>query len=104
MELINEDLKQVFRNYPLYSQEGKDMDATVIAKYFFPLSNATWIITEAQECLEGDWRLFGYMYIMEWEWGYVMLFELQNYRYKGIFTIERDLHLPKDTTVRECIR
>ena len=30
MELINEDLKQVFRSNPLYSQEGKYMEATVI--------------------------------------------------------------------------
>lgn len=49
MELINEELKKVFKNYPLYSQDGKGQKATVIVKYFFPLSNATWIITEAEE-------------------------------------------------------
>ncbi|MCM1723335.1 DUF2958 domain-containing protein [Bacteroides ovatus] len=84
MELINEDLKQVFRSNPLYSQEGKYMEAAVIVKYFFPLSNATWLITEAEEYPNGDWLLFGYIYITEWEWRYVMLSELQNYSYKGI--------------------
>ena len=54
MELINEDLKQVFKSNPLYSQEGKYMEATVIVKYFFPLSNATWLITEAEEYPNGD--------------------------------------------------
>jgi len=104
MELINEDLKQVFRSNPLYSQEGKYMEATVIVKYFFPLSNATWLITEAEEYPNGDWLLFGYIYITEWEWRYVMLSELQNYSYKGIFKIERDLYIKDNTTVGECIK
>ena len=77
MELINEELKKVFKNYPLYSQDGKGQKAIVIVKYFFPLSDATWIITEAEECPDGDWRLFGYICITDWEWGYVMLSELQ---------------------------
>ena len=67
MELINEELKKVFKNYPLYSQDGKGQKATVIVKYFFPLSDATWIITEAEECPNGDWRLFGYICITDWE-------------------------------------
>ena len=75
MELINEELKKVFKNYPLYSQDGKGQKATVIVKYFFPLSDATWIISE-----------------------------LQNYSYKGVFTIERDLYLEKNATVEECIK
>lgn len=104
MELINEDLKQVFKSNPLYSQESKCMEATVIAKYFFPLSAATWLITEAEETTDGDWILFGYMYISEWEWGYITLSELQNYSYKGIFTIERDLYLKENITVAECIK
>ena len=104
MELINEELKKVFKNYPLYSQDGKGQKATVIVKYFFPLSDATWIITEAEECPNGDWRLFGYICITDWEWGYVTLSELQNYSYKGVFTIERDLYLEKNATVEECIK
>lgn len=104
MELINEDLKQVFKSNPLYSQEGKYMEAAVIVKYFFPLSNATWLITEAEEYPNGDWLLFGYIYITEWKWGYVMLSELQNYSYKGIFKIERDLYIEDNTTVGECIK
>ena len=70
MELINEELKKVFKNYPLYSQDGKGQKATVIVKYFFPLSDATWIITEAEECPNGDWRLFGYICITDWECGF----------------------------------
>lgn len=79
------------------------MEATVIVKYFFPLSNATRLITEAEEYPNGDWLLFGYIYITEWELRYVMLSELQNYSYKGIFKIERDLYIEDNTTVGECI-
>lgn len=104
MELINEELKKVFKNYPIYSQDGKGKQATVIVKYFFPLSNATWLITEAEETPTGDWKLFGYMYISEWEWGYVMLSDLQSYCYKRYFKIERDLYLKENITVAECIK
>ena len=33
-----------------------------------------------------------------------MLSELQNYSYKGIFKIERDLYIKDNTTVGECIK
>lgn len=35
--------------YPLYSQDGKGMEAAVIAKFFNPYGAGTWIITEASK-------------------------------------------------------
>ena len=52
---------------------------------------------------DGDWRLFGYMHIYEWEWGYVLLSELQNIELPYGLGIERDLYLADDATVRYCI-
>lgn len=49
--------------------------------------------------------LFGYCHILEWEWGYVMLSEIENLRVNVFgqkMPIERDLYF--DGTVREAIR
>ena len=70
----------------LYSQDGKGMDAEVIVKYFNPRGAGTWLITEGEKQDDGDWLLFGYCHIFEWEWGYVLLSELESVGY-----IERDL-------------
>ena len=46
MELINDELRKKFEQYPLGSQDGKGFDAVCIAKYF--VGNCTWIATEAE--------------------------------------------------------
>lgn len=48
-------------------------------------------------------EVFGYMHIFEWEWGYVLLSELQEVKLPFGLGIERDLHLADDVTVRNCI-
>ena len=68
-------------------------DAEVIVKYFNPYGAGTWLITEAEKQENGDWMLFGYCHIYEWEWGYVMLSELQNLKISPFgLCIERDLY------------
>ena len=44
---------------------------------------------------DDDWLLFGYMHIFEWEWGYVLLSELQSIRLPYGLTIcmEANLHM-----------
>ena len=70
---------------------GKGLEAEVLVKYFNPCGAGTWLITEAER--EGDdWRLFGYCYIYEWEWSYLMLSDLQNLRLPFGLTIERDIY------------
>ena len=68
MKLITKELERTFSKYPIYSQEGMMLDAKVIVKYFNPAGAGTWLITEAERLSNGDWRLFGYMHIYEWEW------------------------------------
>ena len=67
------------------------MDAEVLVKYFNPYSSGTWLITEAER--DGnDWRLFSFCHIYEWEWGYLMLSELESLRLPFGFTVERDIY------------
>ncbi len=76
MELLTDEIKQRFEEYPLYSQENKGINSTVIVKYFNPVGSGTWLITEAEKQEDGDWLLFGYCHLFEWEWGYVLLSEI----------------------------
>ena len=92
MELLTKELEKKFEEHPLYSSEGKGMDAEVLVKYFNPCGRGTWLITEAEKQENGDYLMFGYCHIFEWEWGYVMLSELQNLELPWGLTIERDLH------------
>ena len=103
MELLTKEIIERFKKYPLYSQDGKGEDSVVLVKYFNPCGAGTWIITEAEQQEDGDWLLFGYCHIFEWEWGYVLLSELQNLKLPFGLTIERDLYIPKDAKVKDLI-
>ena len=61
MKLITKELERTFSRYPIYSQESMILDAKVIVKYFNPIGAGTWLITEAEQLSNGDWRLFGYL-------------------------------------------
>lgn len=103
MNLLTNEIKELFKQYPLYSQDGKGMDSIVLVKYFSPITSGTWLITEAEEQEDGDYLLFGYCHISCWEWGYVLLSELQNLKLPFGLTIERDLYIPKDAKVKDLI-
>ena len=95
MRLLTKEIERKFEKNPLYSQEGKGLDSKVLVKYFNPYGAGTWLITEAEKQGDGDWLLFGCSRIQEWEWGYVLLSELQNlsinvYGYK--MYLERELY------------
>ena len=104
MKLLTEEIKKLFKQYPLYSQDGKGMDSVVLVKYFNPVGSGTWIITEAELQDAGNWLLFGYCHIFEWEWGYVMLSDLENLKLPFNLTIERDLYIPKNAKVKDLIK
>lgn len=98
MKLMTEELEERFEQYPFGSQDGRGMDALVVVKYFNPMGGGTWLITEGEKQEDGDWLLFGYCHIFEWEWGYVSLHELESIGY-----LERDLYIPEDATVFELL-
>lgn len=103
MNLLTNEIKESFRKYPLYSQDGKGLDSVVLVKYFNPCGLGTWLITEAEEQEDGEWLLFGYCHIYCWEWGYISLKELQDLKLPFGLTIERDLYIPKSATVKEVM-
>ena len=103
MELLTNEIINKFKKYPLYSQDGKGENSVVLVKYFNPCGAGTWLITEAEEQPDGDWLLFGYCHIHCFEWGYVMLSELENLKLPFGLTIERDLYIPKDAKVKDLI-
>lgn len=102
MMLITKELETTLSKYPIGSQDGKGMDAKVIVKYFNPCGAGTWLITEGEKQENGDWLLFGYCHIFEWEWGYVLLSELENVRLPFGLTIERELYIT-DKQVKDYI-
>ena len=95
MRLITKEIEKRFEQFPLYSQEGKGFEAVIAVKYFNPFGSGTWLITEGEKQEDGDWLLFGYCHIFEWEWGYVMLSELESVGF-----IERDLYIKNNATVK----
>lgn len=92
MKLITSDIVKKIKKYPLYSQDGKGKDAEVIAKFFTPDAQATWLITEADPTANGDYEMFGYITLngYDWEWGYVFLSEIQKVRGRFGLPVERD--------------
>ena len=93
MMLMTKELEKVFEKYPLQSQAGKFDDADVVVKYFNPCGAGTWLITEGEKQEDGDWLFFGYCHIVEWEWGYVMLSDLENVKLPFGLKIEREMYV-----------
>ena len=93
MKLMTKELEKAFEKYPLYSQDGKGVEAEVVVKYFNPCGRGTWLITEGEKQDDGNWMFFGYCHITDWEWGYVMLSELEAVRLPFGLTIEREMYV-----------
>lgn len=55
MITVTEQLKNVFEANPLYSKEGQELNAEVIARFFLPFSSVVWLVTEAEQQEDGDW-------------------------------------------------
>ena len=91
--LMPPSVREKLKKSPLYSKDGQRDKAEVVVKYWGPSGAGTWLITEGEEQENGDWRLFGMMHIFEWEWGYIMLSELENVKTPPFgLCIERDLY------------
>ena len=89
MKLITPEIEELFKDYPLYSQE-KVKDPLVIAKFFDPCGSATWYILE----YDPEQKLaFSYVTgLTHDELGYTSLEELESIKRPFGLTIERDLY------------
>ena len=101
MKLLTKEIEKELEKYPIGSQDDLGEDAKVIVKYFNPCGAGTWLVTEAEKQADGDWLLFGYACITDWEWGYTLLSELENIALPYGMKIERDLY--SSGTVKELV-
>ena len=99
MKLLTKEIEDKLLAHPYGSQDGLGGNAEVIVKFFNPTGAGTWLITEGEKQENGDWLLFGYCHIFEWEWGYVALSDLQT-----VGIIERDLYISKDAKVKDAVK
>lgn len=92
MKLMTKAIEKKFEKFPMLSQDGKGQEAEVVVKFFNPCGRGTWLITEGEKLENGDWLFFGYCHIYCWEWGEVLLSQLQEVKLPFGLSIERDLH------------
>lgn len=105
MELLPDKLKEKFKAYPLYSQDGKKEKAKVVCKFFNPFGSGSWYCLEGEPLGEDDFEFFGYISLLEREYGYFTLKELEGIQKSNSgATIERDLFLNEDITLEEVLK
>ena len=104
MKLITKEIEKKFEKTP-FGKNSNGIDSEVIVKFSNPYGAGTWLITEAEKQENGDWLMFGYCHIFEWEWGYVSLRELEQTKVNvwGMkMPLERDMYA--HGTVKELAR
>ena len=107
MKLWTKEIERKAEQFPIGSQDGKGLDATVFVKFFNPYGTGSWLITESEKQEDGDYLLFGYCHLFEWEWGYVLLSEILNTKVNVFgcqMPLERDLYIGDNATVRELAK
>ncbi len=87
MELLTKQVKQELKKYPLYSQDGKKMDAICPVKFFHCGTGWTWYVLEA-DLSSGEF--FGIVCGIEVEYGYFTLQELESIVAMRYLRTERD--------------
>lgn len=110
MKLLTKEIEDKFKEYPLGSQDGLGGAAKVIAKFFNPIGQGTWLITEGDIIRDEkgnieDVEMFGFANLGEIEYaelGYISLSELQSVNLPFGLTIERDLYFPSDITLSDA--
>lgn len=92
MKLMTKEIEKKLLSRPYGKYDGLGLNAPLTVKYFNPCGAGTWLITEGEKLENGDWLLYGYCHICEWEWGNVLLSELENYKGPWGLGVERDYY------------
>lgn len=99
MKLWTKEIEEAAKKVPLYCSDGKPMATRkVLVKYFYPYGAATWYITECDihpvVMMDGTETkcLYGYVTVdgQNYEWGIVLLAELEEFKGQYGLGIERD--------------
>jgi hypothetical protein len=107
MNLLTPKLLKMFEGHELYSQDGKGMNALVVAKFFLTGSSYTFFATEG-EMRDDDFIMFGFVisplgYDCD-ELGYSSLKEMSSVRNRLGLGVERDLSFPVfEVTLKDAI-
>lgn len=103
MKLFTKEIENALKKYGYCSQDGKGLEAKVIAR-FFGGSSCTWYILEGTE--EHD-ILYGLASIgYGFEYGYISRNELENLKFPPLnLPVERDKSIkPLKYTLGECMK
>lgn len=92
MKLMTKEIEKKLERYPLYSQDGKGVNAEIVCKFFNPCGRGTWYVLEGQKQENGDWMFYGIVDLCEREYGYFMLSDLAGFRGRFGLGIERDMY------------
>ena len=92
MKLMTKEIEKKLTKYPLYSQDGKGKNAEIVCKFFNPYGRGTWYVLEGEKQENGDWMFFGIVDLLDREYGYFTLSQLQSVRLPFGLGIERDMY------------
>lgn len=104
MKLINSEIELKLSQKSLLAADEEGSNAKVIAKFFNPLGKERWFVTGGDKLPNGDWMLYGVVYLLEWEIGTFLLSELENITLNYNLKIERDIQYTGDETLEEAYR
>jgi hypothetical protein len=108
MQLLTKEIINTAKKNPKFhlgGQDGKGLDSQLLVKFFNPCGAGTWLITEMEEQDDGDFLMYGYCHIFEWEWGYVSLNELVNLRCPPFgLGIEREMYTKIGTKIKDLVK
>lgn len=99
MLLVTQGIRKALRKMPYGSQDGKGLNAKVIARYF--RGNMTAYVLES----EGDTKVFGLVDLGGgFEYGSFDLADYESINKRYVFPVERDLSVkPLKMTLGECM-
>ena len=107
MKLITKEIERKFEEFPLYSQDGKGLNAEVLVKFFNPTGVGSWYITEANKLEDGDYEMFGYCHLGDdenAEFGNVLLSDLEDIKLPYGLKIERDMYLKNGINLENALK
>ena len=107
MKLITKEIEKKFEKFPLYSQDGKGLNAEILVKFFNPTGVGTWYITEANKLEDGDYEMFGYCHLGDdenAEFGNVLLSDLEDIKLPYGLKIERDMYLKNGINLENALK
>ena len=92
MKLLTKAIEKKLEKFPLYTQDGKGVEAKVLCKFFAPVGSWTWYVLEGEKQEDGDWMFFGIV-VNDYgaEYGYFGLRELENLSLPFGLKVERDI-------------